>query len=141
MQAWAVQGGIARTPAGEDAGQGCGSHAIHVLFRRKQSTGGSFVFLARQGAEHQAAMNAVVLVDLPDRIQQFLSLAVRRKKKVANRNADFVAPLHSTSFVRDVVGPLPHPQNRQRRRDPLLFQRLHLPRELFTQRRRHGGAL
>ena len=80
--------------------------------------------MSRQRPEHQAAVDPVIFVNLPDDVEKLLFGSVRVQDERSHAHAELLGALDRRALVRQIVGPLAHPHDRERRDNAPVPQRL-----------------
>ena len=116
-------GGKASSLSGKDSCQGTGRHAVDVFLGQKRVTGGKFIQLRRQGAEHQTAVDSAVPVD-PVNCGKKLNLSTGlRKSDTDHTDPDCFTALLRSVFIAQIINPLSDSKNRKTGRKTLFIQK------------------
>ncbi len=122
---------------GEHPGQRCRADAVDVLFRGQSIAHGPLVHGGGQGAEHEAAVDAVVGVHRVDHRFQLALGGIGRQLEAAHGEPQGLGPLARGALVGQIVRTLPHAHDGQRRSHADRGQALDAGRQIVGQGRRH----
>ena len=108
----------------EDTGQGKIRAAVYILGGIEHLTGFFIVQLSGKGTEKKDAVDAVVLVEIPERPVKDLLSDVAWEDHFFDSDANGLGPLCRASLIGQIVRPLPHPEYAESGCDAGFFQRL-----------------
>ena len=134
-------GRIAAVGAGVDRGERAVGDAVHILSRVEGAAGGLVVEVLGQRAEHQNAVNALVLVERTDVVHQLLLARVLGQHDLTDRDADLLAALERAALIGQIVLARTHAQNGKAGLRAVFLQLLRLLVQLFGQRPGGVGPL
>ena len=134
-------GRIAAVGAGVDRGERAIGDAVHILSRVEGAAGGLVVEVLGQRAEHQNAVNALVLVERTDVVHQLLLARVLGQHDLTDRDADLLAALERAALIGQIVLARTHAQNGKAGLRAVFLQLLRLLVQLFGQRPGGVGPL
>ena len=134
-------GRIAAVGAGVDRGERAVGDAVHILSRVEGAAGGLVVEVLGQRAEHQNAVNTLVLVERTDVVHQLLLARVLGQHDLTDRDADLLAALERAALIGQIVLARTHAQNGKAGLRAVFLQLLRLLTQLFGQRPGGVGPL
>ena len=123
----------ARLCIGEHTCQGQVRAAVDVLGRVEHLPGLFIVQLLWQRPEQQDPVDGVILVDPRQLPVKLLLRHIRRQDDIDHLHTDCLRPLGRAALIGEVIRTLPDAENTDRRRDPLLLERFHIPLHFHSQ--------